>query len=161
MLFWVSLRALTVNLLRASVCHTPLSSPKEATKLDARWLYQWDTECVHHCLKFGRSTGLVMVLIMHLCIQAKPWVQWPIQPWGKPWTQVRATRTLGPIRRQSSNSGPPLTAVKISRAIQAWRATFWIEVIKEVCCHFVRTKGVQIQGQFLLVFLLPPRSFFF
>ena len=67
---------------RVSMCQTTFSSLKEVTKIDARWSYQRDTEHVHHGFKFGRLAGLVMVLIMHPCIQAKPRVQWLIQQGG-------------------------------------------------------------------------------
>ena len=41
-----------------------------------------ETQNVSTVVEFGRLPGLVMVLITHLCIQAKPRVQWPIQLWG-------------------------------------------------------------------------------
>lgn len=121
-LFWVSFRALNMYLLRTSMCHTIFSSLKEVTKIDARWSYQWDTEHVHHGFKFGRLAGLVMVLIMHPCIQAKPRVQWLIQQGGSYGHRLSCRATGSQPGASHIIMGLLETAIRISRATWFWRA---------------------------------------
>ena len=80
-----------------------------------------------HCFKFGRLAGLVVVLIMCPCIQAKSIVQQPIQPGesyghklepNSHWTLLGASHLiLGLLELQSeyqrpfSFGGPPFDFV--------------------------------------------------
>ena len=161
MLFWVSFRALTTYLLRVSVCHTTFFSPKEETRMDVRWSHQWNTECVHRCFKLGRLAGLVMVLIMHLCVEAKPRIQQPHQPveaMDTSYSSIAVGALLeagnlvfSPLELQSEYQGqfsfgglwmPGRMQIVINFSGPSYLLSYLCS--KRECCHFVRTKRGQI-----------------
>lgn len=137
MLFSVSFRALTMYLILASLCQTS-SSLKEGTKMDARWSYQYNTEHVHYCFKFGRLAGLVMVLIMSPCIQAKPRVQCPYPSSLGTGHNLESHSHWILARSQPSNTGPLWSAVRVSRAVHLEGCplnlfnNFWVSMIGEL-----------------------------
>ena len=81
-----------------------------------------NTKHVHHGFKFGRLAELVMVLIMHPCIQPKPRVQCLIQQGGSYGHRLSCKAIGSQPGASHIIMGLPGTAVRISRATWFWRA---------------------------------------
>ena len=83
-LCWLSLEACWGNLVKASMCAVISSRPVEGTKIVAKWLYQWKTECVHQALKKRRLAALGTWPRLHV-IHVGRWRQYcwcEMMEWG-------------------------------------------------------------------------------